>query len=50
MGDDLASPFDNIKAQKMGGAYDILNKKANLHCIYGESNIAKFHLRQMYQM
>lgn len=28
MGDDLASPFDNIKAQKMGGAYDILNKKA----------------------
>lgn len=27
MGDDLASPFDNIKAQKMGGAYDILNKK-----------------------
>ena len=29
---------------------DILNKKANLHCIYGESNIAKFHLRQMYQM
>lgn len=28
MGDDLASPFDNIVAQKMGGAYDILNKKA----------------------
>lgn len=28
MGDDLASPFDNIVAQKMGGTYDILNKKA----------------------
>lgn len=28
MGDELASPFDNIVAQKMGGAYDILNKKA----------------------
>jgi hypothetical protein len=28
MGDDLSSPFDNIVAQKMGGAYDILNKKA----------------------
>lgn len=28
MGDDLSSPFDNIVAQKMGGTYDILNKKA----------------------
>lgn len=28
MGDDLNSPFDNIVAQKMGGIYDILNKKA----------------------
>ena len=28
MGDDLQSPFDNIVAQKMGGTYDILNKKA----------------------
>lgn len=28
MGDDLASPFDNIVAQKMGGTYDILDKKA----------------------
>lgn len=28
MGDDLTSPFDNIVAQKMGGTYDILNKKA----------------------
>ena len=28
MGDDLQSPFDNIVAQKMGGTYDIRNKKA----------------------
>lgn len=28
MGDELASPFDNIVAQKNGGTYDILNKKA----------------------
>jgi len=28
MGDDLQSPFDNIVAQKMGGTYDILDKKA----------------------
>lgn len=28
MGDDLASPFDNIAVQKASGTYDILNKKA----------------------
>lgn len=28
MGDNISSPFDNIVAQKNGGAYDILNKRA----------------------
>lgn len=28
MGDEIASPFDNIIAQQDGGTYDILNKKA----------------------
>lgn len=28
MGDDLTSPFDNIKHQQDGGAYDIHNKRA----------------------
>ncbi len=28
MGDEISSPFDNIRQQQAGGVYDILNKKA----------------------
>lgn len=28
MGDEISSPFDNIRHQQAGGVYDILNKKA----------------------